>query len=154
MLSKSYSQHDSLSSLAEKEVLMPTVLRSCCHYRSKCFLRALSDQCHQGFEVILRLCQCICLWQPIQDKEDSKFWLDSLMDNNRENALCWMLKIQFLSPAPKNACAHVAVECSEKHKSFKLKIPQPDSKRRHSPDFRTVFGIMIGPFSSCEIGKT
>ena len=35
-----------------------------------------------------------------------------------------------------------------------MKIPQPDSKRRHSPDFRTVFGIMIGPFSSCEIGKT
>ena len=46
------------------------------------------------------------------------------------------------------------LECSEKHKSFKLKIPQPDSERRHSPDFRTVFGIMIGPFSSCEIGKT
>ena len=47
-----------------------------------------------------------------------------------------------------------AVECCEKYKSFKLKIPQPDSERRHSPDFRTVFGIMIGPFSSCEIGKT
>ena len=46
------------------------------------------------------------------------------------------------------------IECSEKYKSFKLKIPQPDSERRHSPDFRTVFGIMIGPFSSCEIGKT
>ena len=46
------------------------------------------------------------------------------------------------------------VECSEKYKSFKLKIPQPDSERRHSPDFRTVFGIMIGPFSFCEIGKT
>ena len=46
------------------------------------------------------------------------------------------------------------IECCEKYKSFKLKIPQPDSGRRHSPDFRTVFGIMIGPFSSCEIGKT
>ena len=46
------------------------------------------------------------------------------------------------------------VECCEKYKSFKLKIPQPDSERRHSPDFRTVFGIMIGPFSFCEIGKT
>ena len=46
------------------------------------------------------------------------------------------------------------VECCEKYKSFKLKIPRPDSERRHSPDFRTVFGIMIGPFSSCEIGKT
>ena len=45
------------------------------------------------------------------------------------------------------------VECSEKYKSFKLKIPQPDSERRHNP-FRTVFGIMIGPFSFCEIGKT
>ena len=35
-----------------------------------------------------------------------------------------------------------------------MKIPQPDSERRHIPDFRTVFGIMIGPFSFCEIGKT
>ena len=47
-----------------------------------------------------------------------------------------------------------SLECSEKYKSFKLKIPQPDSERCHSPDFRPVFGIMIGPFSSCEIGKT
>ena len=46
------------------------------------------------------------------------------------------------------------LECCEKYKSFKLKIPQPDSEQRHSPDFRTIFGIMIGPFSSCEIGKT
>ena len=50
--------------------------------------------------------------------------------------------------------AKYTLECSEKYKSFKLKIPQPDSERRHSPDFRTVFGIMIGPFSSCKIGKT
>ena len=46
------------------------------------------------------------------------------------------------------------LECSEKTKSFNLKIPQPDSERRHSLDFRTVFKIMIGPFSSCKIGKT
>ena len=46
------------------------------------------------------------------------------------------------------------LERSEKTKSFNLKIPQPDSERRHSPDFRTVFEIMIRPFSSCEIGKT
>ena len=46
------------------------------------------------------------------------------------------------------------LECSEKTKSFNLKIPQPDSERRHSPDFKTVFEIMIGPFSFCEIGKT
>ena len=45
-------------------------------------------------------------------------------------------------------------ECSEIYKSFKSKIPQPDSERRHSTNFRTVFEIMIGPFSSCEIGKT
>merc|ERR1711994_205286 len=45
------------------------------------------------------------------------------------------------------------LECSEKYKSFKLKIPQPDSEQRHSPDFRTGFGIMIGQFSFCEIGK-
>ena len=43
------------------------------------------------------------------------------------------------------------LECSEKYESLKLKIPQPDSERRHSPDFRTLFGIMIGPFYFCEI---
>ena len=41
-----------------------------------------------------------------------------------------------------------------KTKSFNLKIPQSDSEGRHSTDFRTVFEIMIGPFSFCEIGKT
>ena len=46
------------------------------------------------------------------------------------------------------------LECSEQTKSFNLKIPHPDSERRHSPDFKTVFGIMIGPFSPCKIGKT
>ena len=46
------------------------------------------------------------------------------------------------------------LECNEKTKSFYLKIPQPDSERRHSLDFRTVFGIMIGPFSFCEFGET
>ena len=45
-------------------------------------------------------------------------------------------------------------QCSEKTKSFNLKIPQPDSERRQSPDFRAVFEIMIGPFSFCKIGKT
>ena len=30
------------------------------------------------------------------------------------------------------------VECCEKYKSFKLLIPQPDSERRHSPDFGTL----------------
>ena len=64
--------------------------------------------------------------------------------------LCFQTEIQLLI---NNLCKWV-LECSEKYKSFKLKIPQPDSERRHSPDFRTVFGIMIGPFSSCEIGKT
>ena len=54
----------------------------------------------------------------------------------------------------RKAILKCSLECCEKYKSFKLKIPQPDSERRHSPDFRTVFGIMIGPFSSCEIGKT
>ena len=55
---------------------------------------------------------------------------------------------------PVSLCNQSLLECSEKDKSFKFKIPQPDSDRRHSPDFRTVFGIMIGPFSFCEIGKT
>ena len=58
----------------------------------------------------------------------------------------------WVNPTPGGS--QCTVECSEKHKSFKLKIPQPDSERRHSPEFRTVFGIMIGPFSFCEIGKT
>jgi len=60
-----------------------------------------------------------------------------------------------ISLSPYLFIQHTSVlECCEKYKSFKLKIPQPDLERRHSPDFRTVFGIMIGPFSSCEIGKT
>jgi len=46
------------------------------------------------------------------------------------------------------------LECSEKDQNCKLQFPQPDHRPRHSPDFRTVSGIMIGPFSSCEIGKT
>ena len=65
----------------------------------------------------------------------------ALVKKNNHAILCPILYIWIL-------------ECCEKYKSFKLKIPQPDSERRHSPDFRTVFGIMIGPFSSCEIGKT
>ena len=40
------------------------------------------------------------------------------------------------------------------NKNWNFQFPQPDYQPRHSPDFRTVFGIMIGPFSSCEIGKT
>ena len=31
------------------------------------------------------------------------------MDNNRENALCWLLYVQFSSPAPKNVLSHVTV---------------------------------------------
>ena len=46
------------------------------------------------------------------------------------------------------------IECSEKDQNCKLQFPQPDYWPRHSPDFRTVFGIMIRPFSICEIGKT
>ena len=45
-------------------------------------------------------------------------------------------------------------ERSEKDQNCKLQFPQPDYEPRHSPNFRTVFGIMIGPFSFCEIGKT
>ena len=65
-----------------------------------------------------------------------------------------MLKYDCIEQNITQVCMDTYIECSEKYKSFKLKIPQPDSKRRHSPDFRIVFGIMIGPFSSCEIGKT
>ena len=69
---------------------------------------------------------------------------------------CWWIhchKMALLYPYFEvwGACT---VECSEKNKSFKLEIPQPDSERRHSSDLKTVFGIIIGQFSSCEIGKT
>ena len=40
------------------------------------------------------------------------------------------------------------------NKNWKFQFPQPDYQPRHSPDFRPVFGITIGPFFSCEIGKT
>ena len=43
---------------------------------------------------------------------------------------------------------------SEKDQTCKLQFPQADYVPRNSLDFRTVFGIMIGPFFSCEIGKT
>ena len=46
------------------------------------------------------------------------------------------------------------LERSEKVQNCKLQFPQADYIPRNSPNFRTVFGIMIGPFSSCEIGKT
>ena len=46
------------------------------------------------------------------------------------------------------------LERCEKDQNCKLQFPQPDYWPPHSPDFRTVFGTMIGPFSFCEIGKT
>ena len=33
---------------------------------------------------------------------------------------------------------------SEKHKSWKIQQFKADSEPRHSTDFRTIFGIMIG----------
>ena len=33
---------------------------------------------------------------------------------------------------------------SEKHKSWKMQKYRADSEPRHSTDFRTIFGIMIG----------
>ena len=43
---------------------------------------------------------------------------------------------------------------SEKYKSWKMQKYQADSEPRHSTDFRTIFGIRIGWFVSCEIGQT
>ena len=43
---------------------------------------------------------------------------------------------------------------SEEYHNCKLQLPKADYFPRNSPDFRTVFGIMIGPFSFCEISKT
>ena len=66
-----------------------------------------------------------------------------------------LLDMTFLNAKRVASCKYVSlIECNEKTKSFNLKIPQPDSEQRHNPDFRTVFKIMIGPFSSCKIGKT
>ena len=38
---------------------------------------------------------------------------------------------------------------SEKYKSQNFEKVEEDSGPRHSTDFRTVFGIMIGQISSC-----
>ena len=46
------------------------------------------------------------------------------------------------------------LERSEKDQNCKLQFPQPDYWPRHSPDFRTVFEIIIGPIFFCKIGKT
>ena len=43
---------------------------------------------------------------------------------------------------------------SEKHKSWKCQIGRADYIPRHSTDFRTVFGIQIGPLVLCEIRQT
>ena len=43
---------------------------------------------------------------------------------------------------------------SEKHKSWKMQQFKADSEPRHSTDFRSIFGIMIGWFVLCEIGQT
>ena len=42
---------------------------------------------------------------------------------------------------------------SEKHKSLKMQKYRADSEPRHSIDFRTIFGIMIGWFVLREIGQ-
>ena len=49
---------------------------------------------------------------------------------------------------------HIYIRVQWKRSNCKLQFPQLDYWPRHSPNFRTVFGIMIGPFSSCKIGKT
>ena len=49
---------------------------------------------------------------------------------------------------------HIYIRVQWKRSNCKLQFPQLDYWPRHSPNFRTVFGILIGPFSSCEIGKT
>jgi len=39
---------------------------------------------------------------------------------------------------------HYTLGWSEKHKSLKMQKYRADSEPRHSIDFRTIFGIMIG----------
>ena len=43
---------------------------------------------------------------------------------------------------------------SEKHQSQKCKSFRADYEPRHPPHIRTVFGIMIGQLSFCEIEQT
>ena len=45
------------------------------------------------------------------------------------------------------------VERSEKDQNWKLQFPQADHLQGHSPDFKTVFGIMIGPFPLAKLAK-
>jgi len=45
-----------------------------------------------------------------------------------------------------------SLECSEKDQNCKLQFPQPDYWPRHSPDFRTVFGIMSEQVSDFRFG--
>ena len=48
----------------------------------------------------------------------------------------------------------VRIRVEWKEQNCKLLFPQPDYWPRYSPDFRSDFGIMIGPIFLCEIGKT
>ena len=49
--------------------------------------------------------------------------------------------------------SHYTLGWSEKHKSLKMQKYRADSEPRHSIDFRTIFGIMIGWFVLREIGQ-
>ena len=48
---------------------------------------------------------------------------------------------------------HDTIEQSEKDQNRKLQFLQPDYRPRQSPNFRTVFGIMIGPFPTAKLAK-
>jgi len=65
-----------------------------------------------------------------------------------ENTFRITFQIPVLSLGITYKLQHVFVACgigwSEKHKSGKMQKYQADSKLRHSTDFRTIFGIMIG----------
>ena len=83
-----------------------------------------------------------------------KFWTNSMSVCTGYPKKKSTIKFLPLSAAPCVSIIQWALERSEKDQNCKLQFPQPDYWPRHSPDFRTVFGIMIWPFSFCEIGKT
>ena len=68
--------------------------------------------------------------------------------------ILWIININCDYFADSAAYGHWSVGWSEKHKSWKMQQFKADSEPCHSTDFRTIFGIMIEWFVSCEIGQT
>ena len=66
-----------------------------------------------------------------------KLPLSAMMTDGRAIAICGQMLPGFIE-----GCCTLG--WSEKHKSWKMQLFKADSESRHSTDFRTIFGIMIG----------